>query len=71
MARRIGIVGVSRMGLAMARNLMAAGFDATRDGGPTPLLDVTHAWYDAAVEAGHTGRDQASIFEYLVDSASS
>lgn len=48
-----------------ARNLEAV-FSATRGKGPTPLLDITHAWYNAAVDAGHTGRDQASIFEYLV-----
>jgi putative dehydrogenase len=48
------------------RNLDAV-YAATRDSGPTPLLDVTHDWYKAAVDAGHTGRDQASIFEYLVD----
>jgi 3-hydroxyisobutyrate dehydrogenase len=35
-------------------------------GGATPLLDVTHAWYQAAVNAGHTGQDQASIFEYVL-----
>lgn len=35
-------------------------------GGATPLLDVTRAWYQAAVDAGHTGQDQASIFEYLL-----
>lgn len=35
--------------------------------GATPLLDVTREWYQAAVDAGHTGRDQASIFEYLLD----
>ena len=29
MARRIGIIGVGRMGLAMAHNLMAAGFEVT------------------------------------------
>lgn len=40
--------------------------DAVRDGGPTPLLDVTRQWYEDAVAAGHTGRDQASIFEYLL-----
>lgn len=40
--------------------------DAVRDGGPTPLLDVTRAWYDDAVAAGHTEQDQASIFEYLI-----
>jgi L-threonate 2-dehydrogenase len=40
--------------------------DSVRDGGPTPLLDVTRAWYDDAVAAGHTGQDQASIFEYLL-----
>lgn len=34
--------------------------------GATPLLDVTHAWYQAAVDAGHTGQDQASIFEYVL-----
>jgi putative dehydrogenase len=35
-------------------------------GGATPLLDVTQAWYQAAVDAGHTGQDQASIFEYVL-----
>lgn len=35
-------------------------------GGATPLLDVTRDWYQAAVDAGHTGQDQASIFEYLL-----
>lgn len=40
--------------------------DAVRGSGPTPLLDVTRAWYDDAVAAGHTGQDQASIFEYLM-----
>ena len=35
-------------------------------GGATPLLDVTREWYQAAVDAGHTGQDQASIFEYLL-----
>lgn len=34
--------------------------------GATPLLDVTRDWYQAAVEAGHTGQDQASIFEYVL-----
>jgi len=36
-------------------------------GGATPLLDVTQAWYQAAVDAGHTGQDQASIFEYVLE----
>lgn len=36
-------------------------------GGATPLLDVTQAWYQAAVDAGHTGQDQACIFEYLLE----
>ena len=40
--------------------------DATRDSGTTPLLDITHDWYKAAVDAGHTGQDQASVFEYLI-----
>lgn len=40
--------------------------DSVRDSGPTPLLDVTRAWYDDAVAAGHTELDQASIFEYLL-----
>jgi hypothetical protein len=31
-----------------------------------PLLDVTQAWHQAAVDAGHTGQDQASIFEYFL-----
>ena len=35
--------------------------------GPTPLLDVTRAWYESAVDAGHTGQDQACIFEYLME----
>ncbi|MDE0794539.1 MAG: hypothetical protein OSB76_02725 [Alphaproteobacteria bacterium] len=35
-------------------------------GGATPLLGVTQAWYQAAVDAGHTGQDQASIFEYVL-----
>lgn len=34
--------------------------------GATPLLDVTRDWYQAAVDAGHTGQDQASIFEYVL-----
>ena len=41
--------------------------DAVATAGATPLLDVTRAWYDAAVAAGHTGQDQASIFEYVLD----
>lgn len=41
--------------------------DATRESGATPLLDITHDWYLAAVDAGHTGQDQASVFEYLVE----
>ena len=49
-----------------ARNLNSV-YDATRGGGPTPLLDITRDWYNAAVDAGHTGRDQASIFEYLLE----
>lgn len=36
------------------------------DSGATPLLDVTRDWYQAAVDAGHTGQDQASIFEYVL-----
>lgn len=40
--------------------------DTVRDAGATPLLDVTRKWYDDAVTAGHTGQDQASIFEYLL-----
>lgn len=40
--------------------------DEVSPGGATPLLDVTQAWYQAAVEAGHKGQDQASIFEYLL-----
>tara|TARA_A100001037_G_scaffold285386_1_gene292646 strand:- start:43 stop:915 length:873 start_codon:yes stop_codon:yes gene_type:complete len=46
---------------------LGAVFNATRDSGATPLLDITHDWYRAAVEAGHTGQDQASIFEYLLE----
>ncbi|MGB0632283.1 MAG: NAD(P)-dependent oxidoreductase [Alphaproteobacteria bacterium] len=49
-----------------ARNLAAVHAE-TRNGGPTPLLDVTNDWYSKAVAAGHTGRDQASIFEYLLE----
>lgn len=41
--------------------------DTVREAGATPLLDVTRKWYDDAVAAGHTGRDQASIFEYLLE----
>ena len=40
--------------------------DSVSDSGATPLLDVTRQWYDDAVAAGHTGQDQASIFEYLL-----
>ena len=47
------------------RNLRAVR-DAMRDKGPTPLLDITYDWYCSAIEAGHTGRDQASVFEHLV-----
>lgn len=41
--------------------------DSVRQSGATPLLDVTRQWYEDAVAAGHTGRDQASIFEYVLD----
>jgi L-threonate 2-dehydrogenase len=41
--------------------------DSVADTGATPLLDVTRKWYDDAVAAGHTGQDQASIFEYLLE----
>jgi len=40
--------------------------DSVADSGATPLLDITRQWYDDAVAAGHTGQDQASIFEYLL-----
>lgn len=42
--------------------------DTARPHGATPLLDVTRAWYEAAVDAGHTGQDQACVFEHLIDS---
>lgn len=32
-----------------------------------PLLALTHAQYRAAVAAGQTGRDQASIFEFVME----
>lgn len=41
--------------------------DTVAGAGATPLLDVTRKWYDDAVAAGHTGQDQASIFEYLLE----
>tara|TARA_R110000868_G_scaffold50260_4_gene160807 strand:+ start:7359 stop:8234 length:876 start_codon:yes stop_codon:yes gene_type:complete len=41
--------------------------DSVRESGPTPLLDVARQWYDDAVAAGHTGQDQAAIFEYLLE----
>lgn len=47
------------------RNLSRVHGDVSA-GGATPLLDVTQAWYQAAVDAGHTGQDQASIFEYVL-----
>lgn len=40
--------------------------DSVREAGATPLLDITKQWYEDAVAAGHTGQDQASIFEYLL-----
>lgn len=33
----------------------------------TPLLELTDRIYREAVAAGHTGQDQACIFEYLID----
>jgi L-threonate 2-dehydrogenase len=40
--------------------------DTAGAAGATPLLDITRAWYEAAAATGHTGQDQASIFEYLL-----
>ena len=42
--------------------------DTSGPQGATPLLDVTRAWYEAAVDAGHTGQDQACVFEHLMNS---
>jgi 3-hydroxyisobutyrate dehydrogenase len=42
--------------------------DTSGPQGATPLLDVTRAWYEAAVDAGHTGQDQACVFEHLINS---
>lgn len=44
---------------------LGAVFENVSGTGPVPLLEVTQRWYRDAVAAGHTGQDQAVIFEYL------